>query len=69
MRFAFTDRTALKIKPLSDRKHDLGLSIISELNTIKKSEVDKKFRKVAKRIIFAKKEQSISNPDDGWSCY
>ena len=58
MRFAFTDRTALKIKPLSDRKHDLGLSIISELNTIKKSEVDKKFRKVAKRIIFAKKNSA-----------
>jgi hypothetical protein len=58
MRFAFADRTALKIKPLSDRQHDLGVSIISELNTIKRSEVDKKFRKVAKRIIFAKKNKA-----------
>jgi hypothetical protein len=58
MRFAFADRTALKIKPLSDRQHDLGVSIISELNTIKKSEVDKKFRKVAKRIILAKKNKA-----------
>jgi uncharacterized protein (DUF779 family) len=58
MRFAFTDRTALKIKPLSDRQNDLGVSIISELNTIKRSEVDKKFNKVAKHIIHAKKNSA-----------
>jgi hypothetical protein len=58
MRFAFTDRTVLKIKPLSDRQHDLGISIISELNTIKKSEVDNKFRKIAKRIIHSKKNNA-----------
>jgi hypothetical protein len=58
MKFAFTDRTALKIKPLSDRQHDLGISIISELNTIKRSEVDKKFRKIAQRIIQAKKNNA-----------
>lgn len=52
------DRNKLEIKPLSDRQHDLDISIISELNNNKRSEADKKFRKIAKRIIHAKENNA-----------
>ena len=52
------DCNKLEIKPLSDRQHDLGISIISELSAIKKSEVDKKFRNITKRIIHAKENNA-----------
>lgn len=50
------DRTALDIKPLSKRKHGLDLSIISQLDTNRSSDIDKGIHTIAKRIIHAKKK-------------
>jgi hypothetical protein len=44
--------------PLSDRQHDLDISIISELNNNKNSNIDKRFKKVAEYIIHAKQNNS-----------
>lgn len=52
------DRRALNIKPLSDRQHDLDISIISELNTYKSKGIDKKFEKVARHLIYAKQNNA-----------
>lgn len=53
------DRTTLDIKPLADREHDLDVSIISNLDSIRTPNItDKGIYKVAKRIIRAKKNHS-----------
>ena len=54
MRSLKFDRTALRFKPLAQRKHDLDISIISNLDSIKPSKIDKEISEVAKRIINAK---------------
>ncbi len=58
MKFSLFDRTALNIKPLAYRQHDLDVSIISELNTKTSSEIDGRFKKIAKHIIHAKQNNS-----------
>lgn len=52
------DRADLNIMPLSDRQHDLDISIISELNNNKSSNIDKRFKEIAKHIIHAKQNSS-----------
>lgn len=52
------DRNALKIKPLLERKHDLEFSVISEINPDFESKLCKQFKKVARRIIMAKKKNA-----------
>ncbi len=49
------NRTALKLKSLSHRKHDLDISIISKLNLNSKLKEDKNLKKVAQCIIKSKK--------------
>ncbi|MDO8445606.1 MAG: hypothetical protein Q7T53_05805 [Deltaproteobacteria bacterium] len=56
MHFPSFDRTALEIRPLSLRKHDLDISNIIELDARIASVVDEKKRTVADRIIGAKKK-------------
>lgn len=58
MRFPLFERKILNIKPLSDRQHDLDISIISELNINKSSGIDERFKKIAKHIINAKRNNS-----------
>ena len=58
MRSSKFDRTALRIKSLAQRKHDLDISIISNLNPTKTLKIDKEIREVAKRIISAKANNS-----------
>ena len=51
------DRTSLRILPLSDRQHDLDLSVVKQLSPATVSDKHKKrFREVAKRIIYAKEK-------------
>ena len=56
--FPLFDRTSLSIRPLSDREHDLDISIIKDLNLEGGSEVDVKFRSIAEKIVNAKKNDS-----------
>lgn len=56
-RYPSFNRAEIKIKPLSDRTHDLQISTISELN-INKNIIDNKFEKIARNIIHAKQNQS-----------
>lgn len=49
------NRAALNIKPLSDRKHDLDLSAIKDLDSAKGLPADKRMREVCKRIIDTKR--------------
>lgn len=51
------DRTSLRILPLSDRQHDLDLSIVKQLAPdADLNKYKRKFREVAKRIIYAKEK-------------
>ena len=51
------DRTSLRILPLSDRQHDLDLSIVKQLApNADLNKYKRKFREVAKRIIYAKEK-------------
>jgi hypothetical protein len=52
------NRKALNIKPLSKRIHDLDLSCINKISNKSHLQVDKKWRKIANRIINAKKYNS-----------
>lgn len=52
------DRSALKLKPVATRKHELDISIISNLNTTKASNIDRVIYKVGKRLIDAKAKHS-----------
>jgi hypothetical protein len=56
--FPLFDRTSLRIRFLSDRAHDLDISIIHELNTSKISDIDERFKKIAKNIVDAKNNKS-----------
>jgi len=56
-RYPSFNRADIKIKPLSDRKHDLQISTISELN-FNKNNMDNKFENIAQNIIHAKQNQS-----------
>lgn len=56
-RYTSFNRTDIRIKSLSDRKHDLHISAISELNP-SKNDMDEKFEKIARRIIYAKHKHS-----------
>lgn len=58
MKIPLFDRTALKIMPLSEREHDLDISVISNLNAVRIPEMDKKIQLVAERIIHAGKMHS-----------
>ncbi len=58
MRTPLFDRTELDIKPLSERDHDLDVSIISDLDHSIKPDLDSKIYEVAKNIIQAKKNSS-----------
>jgi hypothetical protein len=51
------NRAEIMIKSLSERKHDLYISTIGELNS-DKNDIDKKFQKIAKHIIHAKNNHS-----------
>ena len=53
MRLPIFDRNKLCIKPLSERKHDLDLSSIKNLDN-GNSKIDEKIHTVAKRIVHAK---------------
>lgn len=55
MKFQLFDRNLLKIKHLSERKHDLDLSIIADL---KARGTDSRFEKIADNIIRAKKNSA-----------
>lgn len=57
-RFPIFDRMALNIKPLSDRKHDLDVSIIKQLDERGNIEIDKRFKEIAKHLIHAKQNNS-----------
>jgi hypothetical protein len=56
--FPLFDRTSLSIKPLSDRTHDLDISIIHELSPIKSSDMDERFKKISQNIAEAKNNKS-----------
>lgn len=56
--FPLFDRTSLKIKSISDRSHNLDISIIRELSPNESSEKDEKFEKIAQHIVDAKKNKS-----------
>lgn len=53
------DRKKLDIKPLSNRKHDIDVSVVRSLDTdIKELRVDERIKEVASRIITAKANKS-----------
>lgn len=52
------DRTSLSIKSLSDRAHDLDISIMHELSAGKSSDMDERFNKIAQSIVEAKNNNS-----------
>lgn len=58
MKFPLFDRTTLNIKPLSDRHHDLDVSIIKQLDEQGSVEIDKRFKEIAKHLIHAKQNNS-----------
>src|SRR3989338_7953844 len=58
MQFQLFDRSALNIKPLIQRKHDIDISIIKRLDEWTKVETNKKFKIIAKQIICAKQNNS-----------
>ena len=58
MKIPLFDRTALKIMPLSERKHDLDISVIRDLDKVSLPDMDMTIRAVAERIINAGKMHS-----------
>ncbi len=52
------DRKALSIKPLSQRKHDLDISIIDNTDGTRTLNIDKKIHIIAKNIIQARAKRS-----------
>jgi hypothetical protein len=52
------NRSTLNIKPLSERIHDLDLSLIRQVDNKSHLKVDGKWRKIATHIIHAKKNNS-----------
>lgn len=58
MRISQFDRTNLEMKPLSERKHALDLSIIIPLASSRKSDIKRRMQEVAKHIISAKANNS-----------
>ena len=58
MKIPLFDRTSLSMRSLSDREHDLDISIISDLNSNVSSEMDEKFKLIAKNVVNAKKNKA-----------
>lgn len=58
MKLPLFDRSILNIKPLSNRQHDLDVSIISQLDTKRNSDGDERFGKIANRIMRAKRNNA-----------
>ena len=52
------DRTSLSIRSLSDREHDLDISIISDLNSNISYEMDDKFKLIANNVVNAKNNKA-----------
>lgn len=52
------DRTALRIKPLADRVHDLTLSVIKNIHDQKGIKSDERFKVIAEDIIHARQKNS-----------
>jgi len=50
------DRNTLNIRPLDERRHDLDISIISQLETNRSSDTHKRFKAVANRMIHAREK-------------
>ncbi len=48
------DRKELSIKPLSQRKHGIKISVVSSLGATKKIKIDEKIKRVARHISLAK---------------
>lgn len=58
MQLPLFDRTALDIKPLSERKHDLDLSIVIPLGAAGKPSKNKVMHAIAERIVRAKAKRN-----------
>lgn len=56
-KFPMFERNALDIKPLSDREHDLDISVIKNI-AIGKRQIDSKLKKVAERIVSARENKA-----------
>lgn len=56
--FPLFERTSLSIKSLSERAHDLDISIMLELKASKISAMDERFKKIAQNIIESKNNNS-----------
>jgi hypothetical protein len=54
------DRKDLSIKPLSQRKHDIDISVVSNLDTTKEIKIDERIKKVAGYITTAKVNNSVN---------
>jgi hypothetical protein len=57
MQLPLFNRTRLDIKPLIDREHDLDISTVRNLDSIRTLDIDKKIYEVAKRVIYARANQ------------
>lgn len=57
MKIPIFDRASLVLKPLSRRHHDLDISCIRQVQAYGYSDIDDKWKKVAKRVIQAKKKK------------
>ena len=55
MKNPFFDRTSLVLKPLSCRHHDLDISCIRQIQAYWCSDIDDKWKEIAKRIVTSKK--------------
>jgi hypothetical protein len=60
------DRKDLSIKPLSQRKHDIDISVVSNLDTTKEIKIDERIKKVAGYITTAKVNNSVNRFDGEW---
>lgn len=58
MQYPIFNRTMLDIKRLSNRKHELDVSIITHLDGPRSEKKDKRFKKIAKHIVYAKRNNS-----------
>ncbi len=58
MKFRLFNRATLNIKPLTEREHDLDMSIINNLNSTRAPDINKGIQEVVERIICAKENES-----------
>lgn len=52
------DRAILRIKPLKERKHNLDISVIKDLDDYSNARTDEKFKGIVEQIIQAKQDKS-----------